>query len=162
MLELIYAVKGLATNVEVMHQDLRRFVEEESYARDKELDKIKEIVSKNHQILNILPISTADRLDKLIDKKVDGVLEDVRTSLHDVRQKLLFYTRTKDAIGAIPAAVADPMDDITGSFQIKKDEVHLRFKTDALAKFWSVFKWVAAALAAGGGGWAIIKNLLKS
>src|SRR3954467_8022086 len=88
LLELIYAVRALASNVETMHGDLRAIVEDKSNRLDREIDRIKELAQKNTQLLTVLPINTADRLDRLIDKKVDGVLEDVRISLNEVRDKL--------------------------------------------------------------------------
>src|SRR5687767_5274795 len=159
LLELIYAVKTLASTTERMHRDLKEVLEEEGKARDKELDKIKEIVSKNAQLLHVMPIMTADRLDRLIDKKVDGVLEDVRLSLNEVREKLYYYVKQKEALASVPTKEVDPNDDITGRFEVGKDHVRLSFKTDGIGKFWKTARWIAEAIAAGGGGWAIIKSL---
>lgn len=159
LLELIYSIKGLASNLESMHKDLKQVLEDESRARDKELDKIKEVVLRNQQSLQVMPVLTADRLDRLIDKKVDGVLEDVRLSLNEVREKLWHYMKAKEALSAVPSATQN--DDITGSFLIQKNEVKLHFKTETLEKFWKVAKWIAVALGSVGGGWTIIKNFMK-
>jgi hypothetical protein len=164
LLDLIYSVKTLAGNVDVMHQDLRRVLEEEARIQARELDRIREFASKNTQILQILPIQTADRLERLIDKKVDGVLEDVRISINEVRQKLSSYIQNKDAQAALPpAAIAEDISDVTTRLEFKKDVFHFHVKTAGIEKAWKIIRWIAAIIAAGGGGWALIKNLfLKS
>jgi hypothetical protein len=158
LLELIYAVRALASNVETMHGDLRAIVEDKSNRLDREIDRIKELAQKNTQLLTVLPINTADRLDRLIDKKVDGVLEDVRISLNEVRDKLYTYVRTKDL--AVPEKAIEEKDDVTGRIQIDEKGIHLSMKTEKLEAAWKVLRWVVAAVAAGGGVVAVIKSLL--
>lgn len=161
VIELTFAVRALAENTDVMHQDLRKLMETNHRSLDQVLDRVDETTSKHSQILQVLPISTSDRLERLIDKKVDGVLEDVRISVNDIRQKLYYYTREKEATHALAPAAA-VVDESTTSFEIKKDEVRFKFKTDGVEKAWKILRWVGLAILAGGGGWSILKNLIHS
>src|SRR5262245_10953397 len=119
LLDLVYSVKTLAENVDSMHRDLREVLESEGKALDRELDRIRETVNKSSQLLNVLPITTADRLDRLIEKKVDGVLEDVRLSLGQMHEKLFFFLKNKEAISGVPQPI-DPNEEITGRIEVKK------------------------------------------
>jgi hypothetical protein len=160
LLDLIHSVRILAENMDVMHRDLRQELAERLEAQDRELDRLKEFAQKNAQVVQILPITTADRLERLIDKKVDGVLEDVRLSVSELKTKLTNYIQTKDAQGAIPqAAVGEDISDVTSRFEVKKDRIHIHFKTDGIEKFWKISRWIVLAIATGGGGWAIIKTI---
>lgn len=162
LLELVRSVQTLGENVDTLHRGLSRDIEEK--VQDlilRELDRLKELAQKNAQVVQILPITTADRLERLIDKKVDGALEDVRITVSELKNKLSAFIQNKEMQGAIPAAPVDDISDVTGRIEMKKDRLHIQFKTEWIEKTWKVARWVVAAIAAGGGGWALIKSIFK-
>ncbi len=162
LLDLVYSVQTLAGNVDAMYQGLSRELAERIEAQDRELDRLKELAQKNAQVIQVLPITTADRLERLIDKRMDSVLEDVRISVSELKTKLTNYIQAKDAQGAVPqAVVGEDISDVTGRLELKKDRLHFQIKTDGIQKIWKIARWVIGAIAAGGGAWAIIKSVFK-
>lgn len=164
MLEMIYAVRTLAENLDVMHRDLRSVIEADTKARDREIDRIKEIVQDSAQLLQVLPIQTADRLDRLIDRKVDGVLSDARHSLEELRTKLTIYMSTRQGQEALPAMDHDE-DPTVNEAPIpprsRRETVRTFFRARKTEQVWSVVRWFAAAIAITGGGWVILEKLFR-
>lgn len=173
LLELIYALKGLAQTVEFYHQDLARQLEEASKDRQRELDRIRDIVAKNAQAMAVLPITLSDRVEKLVgrlendvDEKLDNVFRDLKTSVNEVRAKLDEFIKDKDyphapqnvdiiASGPVQAA----SDDVTGKFELTKSgQIKVALHSSTLKKIWYVL-----LAAAGGGGlygvWQAIQSM---
>ncbi len=169
-LEMIYAVKTLAENLDVMHRDLRQVLEEDARARDREIDRIKEIVTDSAEVMKILPIQTADRLDRLIDRKVDGVLTDARQSLEQLRLKLSFYMSTREGQQGALSALTDKESsaDITVvEPQIvvpigpRRETVRTFLRRRVADKAWGVTRWVVAVTALIASGWVILDKLFS-
>ena len=115
-------------------------------------------------------MAVSDRVEALIVKRVDAVLDDTRRSLDDVRMKLwvtLGAPKGPDASGSgmtIKEGMPVPADNgrVTGRIEILKDgEIKLEsnFNIKKLAAIWSIGKWVLVALAAGGGVAGLVKLL---
>jgi molecular chaperone GrpE (heat shock protein) len=180
LLELIFAVKGLAQTVEFIHSDLRRLIEDESRSRNRELEKIRDLVVKSNQSLSVLPITISDRFESIVrhlekgtNEKVDGVLEDVRLTLNDVRQKLWYYLREREkeqvvevikreVTGAHRAVIEqehEKKEEVTGSVSLMKDgdlRIQAKFDWKKLKTVLTVAKWAGVTLATGGGvAWLI-------
>lgn len=128
LLQLIYALKALAMTVDSMHQDLRRLLLEEGRDREHDLDKLRTSIERNQQTLQVVPITVSDRIESIIDRKVDGVMDDVRNSLIDLRQKLNGYLDSKKGpafdSGIVRKAIKDSEkekdEDITGRIELHK------------------------------------------
>lgn len=175
LLELIYAVKGLAQSVEYMHSDLRRLIEDDGKDREQELRQLRDVVAKNAQALAILPIQASDRFENLLrryekgaDSKIDSLMSDVETTLRELRDKLTQYVNLHEKKGLVEEAVREVTgnhkaikeEDITGRIELtKKGELMLQGKFDwkKLQKALKIAKWVIITLAAGGGVAGIIQ-----
>ncbi len=166
LLELIFALKGLAQALEYMHSDVRRLLQDEGRDRSQDMEKLAEICNKNAQALAVLPITISDRVEKLldkqsagVDKKIDGVLDGVKVGLGAVQDRLIRYAEQvgdKDNKQAIPL-LRPPEDDRTGSFEILKDgDVKIGARLP-MKKIWMVLKWGGLALASVGGVTGLIK-----
>lgn len=173
VLELIYAIRGIAQALDYMHQDLRRTLDEN--ARD--VEKLLKIVGENQRAVGVLPITVNDRIEKLLekldkntDKRIDHVLDSVRTNLNDVRTKLYNYLKAKEQeeeleLQRTREELIHRDDDFTGKVEIIKDHdgdhlVNVSFRTQwitTLRKMWPVIKWAGGIIAALGGVHAIIE-----
>lgn len=164
LLELIYSLKGLAQTVEFFHQDLSRKLDEESKARARELERLRDIVSKNSQAISILPITFSDRAEKLVNKlgvEVGEKLRDVEDAVTEVRRSLEGYSRTVDravsqnemqAEMEAKAQEVDEKADITGRIEVnEKGDVKVQVNSAILKKIW----YGIVVLAAGGGAYGI-------
>jgi hypothetical protein len=161
ILELIYAVKGLAQALEYMHSDVRRLLQDESRDRSQDVQKLTAIMTQNAQALAVLPVTISDRIERLMDKmedhvevKVDGVLDSVKSGLGVVQDRLIRMAENqgekapKDS--AIPLLRA-PEDDYTGKFEISKHgELKVAGKIP-IKKILFYVKWGGIALASAGG-----------
>lgn len=167
LLELIFALKGLAQTVEFYHKDLSQRLDEEAKARTRELEQLRVILGKNNQVLNVLPITISDRVEKLLDTletEIDHKLEDVSGAVSEVRQKLWQYMKvTERAISQTESSgevepVVDEKADITGKIEVTKaGDVKMQFNSKLLKKMW----YAMIVLAAGGGVYGI-KEALSS
>lgn len=169
LLELIYAVRGLAQSVEYMHSDLRRLIEDDVNDRTSELRQFKDAFSKNSQALAVLPIQLSDRVENLLrryeksaDGKVDDLMQEVEATLKELRDKLTQYVNIHEKKALVEDAVREVTgnhkivkeEDITGRIELtKKGEIMLHGKFDwkKLAKAIAIAKWIMVTLAAGGG-----------
>ncbi len=168
ILELIYAVKGLAQALEYMHSDVRRLLQDESRDRSQDVEKLTDIMNQNAQALAVLPVTISDRIERLMDKmeghvevKVDNVLDSVKSGLGVVHDRLIRMaevqgsdkTTSKEAIPLLRA----PEDDYTGKFELSKHgELKVAGKIPIM-KLWTIVKWAGLALASVGGLTGLIK-----
>lgn len=166
LLELIYALKSLAQTVEFHHQDLVRRLEEEAKARHRDLTRIQDVIGKNNQSLAVLPITLSDRVEKLLTKletEIESKIDEVASSIEDVRRSLNEYTRTteraisQNELNAAVEAVKDEKADITGKIEVTdKGDIKLQFNSRLIGKL----KW-GVLIAAIGGGTLGIKEILE-
>ncbi len=166
ILELIYAVRGLAQALEYMHSDVRRLLQDENRDRSKDVEKLTDIMNQNAQALAVLPVTISDRIERLMDRmeghvevKVDTVLDSVKTGLGVVQERLIRYAETqgdKSVKEAVPLLRA-PEDDYTGKFEISK---HGELKVAGKIPIKRVLffaKWIGIALASVGGLTGLVK-----
>lgn len=154
LLELIYSLKGLAQTVELMHQDLSRKLDEESKARARELDRLRDIVAKNSQALTVLPITFSDRVEKLVNGMKSDITQqllEVERATDRVMDKLEGYSRTAERAISQNEGTVEPAEekgDITGKIEVSKDgDIRVWINSKWLKKIW----YVLIVLAAGGG-----------
>lgn len=166
LLELIFALKGLAQTVEFYHKDLSQRLEEEAKARTREMEQLRSIIGKNAQALHVLPITISDRVEKLLDSletEIDHKLEDVSGAVSEVRQKLWQYMKvTERAISQTDSGQvempADEKADITGKIEVTKGgEVKVQINSSLLKKL-----WLAIVVMAAGGGVYGLKEVLTA
>jgi hypothetical protein len=159
LLELIYALRGLAQTVELYHSDLAKKIEEEAEQRARELERLKDLMGRNGQAVSVLPITISDRVEKLItrvedsiDKKFDGVQE----VISDVKTKLALFEKSSERV---ERAITDNEgtveerhhEEFTGRIELSGDEVKVTISSEMFARIWAWGKWALLALAAGGG-----------
>ncbi len=161
-----------------MHQDVRKLLVENHHDASRDLEKIYDLLAKNQQAITVLPITVNDRIEKIIDKldanmdkRVDGVLNDVRISLNDLRGKVYGYLSTKDkeegeAKKQEALVHLHREEDITGKIEIFKDgtintKIQTRWLTKAAPVAWRVAKWTGASIAGIGGVHAIIEFIQR-
>ncbi len=172
-LELIYAVKGLAQAVDNLHSDLRHLLETDARSRDAELDKIKDLLNENSKAISHLPVGVADRIERVVEKlekntdgRVNGVLNDVRVTLNEVRQKLWYHLKdqeqsAEETKSAVVRAITEHEKELTGKVEFTKDgdvRLHAKFDWKKLSTLLTVGKWTAIGGAGIGGlGWLLSK-----
>jgi ElaB/YqjD/DUF883 family membrane-anchored ribosome-binding protein len=165
LLDLIYSTRSIAQTLEIVYKELQS--QGEDNRRDHE--QILSALQKLSTDLQMLPVSTADRMEKEIDKRIDGVLEEVRVKVNETRNKLWSYIQSRRdeekfrastppqgapvVIGLQPTERAEKAE--------KEEGLSLHIKKDTLSKIWVITKWSFAILAAGGGITAFIDALLK-
>lgn len=167
LLELIYAMKSLAQQVEFYHQDLSRRLDEEVRARQRDLARVLEMSGKNSQSLTVLPITLSDRVEKLLSRletEMEGKIDEVTRAIDEVRRTLQEYTRTTDRAisqNEMTAAVErarDTKEDITGRIEVTdKGEVRVRLNSSVLKKIW----YVVVLMATGGGTYGFVELVKK-
>ena len=162
--------------------ETKRFLEDEERASSRDLDKLLELVAAKHAVINALPVAVADRLEHMldrindtVDKKIDGVLVNVRISLEEVREKLWQFAKTsrKFDSGEVQhivdtaieksgnTATTDTMA-LSGSLT-QSGTVNLVFQAEWVKKLVFILKWAfLAALASGGiaGFWKAIEAIV--
>jgi hypothetical protein len=168
-LELIYAIKGLAQALEQMHSDLVHRLEAEGRDRDRDIERISADIQDIQRVIGALPVATADRIEATINRKVDGVLDDTRRVLDDVRMKLWMHLgapRGADASGSgmtIKDGMPAPAENVTGRLTLM-DDGHMKVegKVNALkvAKAVAIAKWIFISIASVGGLAGIIKIIV--
>lgn len=171
LLELIYAMKSLAQQVEFYHQDLSRRLDEEIRARQRDLARVLELSGKNTQTLTVLPITLSDRVERLLgrlEEEIEGKIDDVTKAIVEVQRALNEYTRTHDRAisqNEMTAAVEkarDEREDITGRIELTdKGEVRVRLNSAILKKLW----YCVVIVATGGGAYGfveLVKKLVKT
>lgn len=165
LLELIYALKGLAQTVEFYHKDLSQRLDDEANARTRELESLRSLIGKTNQAVTVLPITMSDRVEKLLGQvttNVNDQFEDVAGAITEVRQKLFQYMRVTDrAISQNEGTIPEPVDEkaeITGRLEVTKaGNVRLQINSVLLRRLWQ-----AAILAAAGGGLYGLKEFVSS
>ncbi len=167
LLELIYAMKSLAQQVEFYHQDLSRRLDEEVRARQQDLARVLELSGKNAQSLTVLPITLSDRVEKLLgrlEEEMEGNLDGVTRAIDEVRRTLHEYTRTTDRAisqNEMTAAVEkarEDKEDIDGRIEVTdKGEVRVRLNSAVLKKIW----YVVVLIATGGGAYGFVELVKK-
>ncbi len=172
LLELILALKGLAQTIEFYHQNLSRKLDEEAKARLREIDKLRELIQKNTQAINVAPITFSDRAEKLMNNlrnDINEKLRDVDDAVTEVRNKLEGYSRTAErAISqnestheaeekAALVQKTDEKADITGRIEVTEGgEVKVQFNSKMLRRIWH-----AVLIAAAGGGLFGLKEAIQ-
>lgn len=128
LLELIFALRGLAETVEFYHKDLSQRLDEEAKNRSRELDQLRAIVAKNGQSMHVLPITMSNRVEKLLGElttDLDHRFEDLSGAVSEVRQKLWQYMKvTERAISQADGSVEEVRDDksdITGKVELMEN-----------------------------------------
>jgi hypothetical protein len=167
LLELIFALKGLAQTIEFYHQDLSRRLDEEGRSRKADLDRLtkdlRDVIAKNGQSLSVLPITLSDRVEKIVTRtqdEIDKSVGEVRSAVSDVRSKLWEYMQvTERAISQSDAVVESSRDDradITGRIEVtEKGDIKLQFKSSILKKIW----YGIIVIATGGGAYGFVKMI---
>jgi Ca2+-binding EF-hand superfamily protein len=165
LLELIYAVKSLAQQIDLFHQDLSRRLDEETRTRRNDLARVLDLSGKNLQSLSVLPITLSDRVEKLLarlESNVDGQIDEVKSAINELREALQEYNRTADRaisqneITAAVEAVQEKhqKEDITGRIELtEKGEVHVSLNSRVLKKIW----YGVVVLATGGGAYGLVE-----
>ena len=159
LLELIYALRGLAQTVELYHNDLAEKIEEEANQRARELERLRDIIGRNGQSLSVLPITLSDRVEKLITRvedTLDKKFDDVQEVISDVKTKLALFEKSSErverAITNNDGTVEEEMGEVTGRIEIMDGgEVKVTVSSAMFGKLWGWGKWAVMALAAGGG-----------
>jgi hypothetical protein len=188
LLELIYAIKGLAQSVEYMHSDLerssqellrlltevKRFLEEESRDSNRDIERLIEIVTENQHTVGTLPVAVSDRIEHMVDrisdtmdKRIESVLGDVRSSLGEVRQRLFRFVETRRLIeNGEDVPIANNDADVSGKIELTKSgKMSLVFRTEWVQKLATVVKWVVICAATGGGLtglWKVLEAALRN
>ena len=164
LLELIYAMKSLAQQVEIYHQDLSRRLDEEIRARRSDVAQMLDLSGKNLQSVSVLPITLSDRVEKLltrVEAEMDDRLEDIKTCLDEIRRLLYEYTRNTDRAishNEASAAVEAAKEDITGRIELTEEgEVRVSLNSRVLKKIW----YGVIVIATGGGAYGFVE-LVKS
>lgn len=167
LLELIYAMKSLAQQVEFYHQDLSRRLDEEVRARQRDLSRVLEISGKNSQSLTVLPITLSDRVEKLLNRleiEMEDKIDEVTRAIDEVRRTLHEYTRTADRAisqNEVTAAVErarDTKEDITGGIEVTdKGEMRIRLNSTVFKKLW----YIVVLMATGGGTYGFVELIRK-
>jgi hypothetical protein len=162
LLDLIYALKSLAQQVEFYHQDLSRRLEEESRSRRSDISRVVEIGSKTQQMVSVLPITLSDRVEKLLERlehAIDGNFNVIQSAIVETRQALQEYTRATDrALSHNEATEAakptGDRQDITGRIEVTdKGEVRVLLNSRVLKKIW----YVVVVIATGGGAYGFVE-----
>lgn len=163
LLELIYAMKSLAQQVELYHQDLSRRLDEEIRARRSDLARIIDLSGKNLQSVSVLPITLSDRVEKLlsrVESEMESQIGDVKSAIDEVRRALQEYTRTTDRaishneMNAAVEAVKEEREDITGRIELtEKGEVRVLLNSRVLKKIW----YGIVVIATGGGAYGFVE-----
>lgn len=173
LLELILSLKGLAQTVEFFHQDLSRKLDEESKARSREIDRLRDLITKTNQAINVLPITFSDRAEKIINKvglDIGEKLRDVEDAITEVRRSLEGYSRTaeraisqnemteelENKLEQAAAHKTDEKADITGRIEVNEaGDVKVQINSKILKKL----LYVLYVLAAGGGVYGLKEAL---
>ena len=165
LLELIYALKGLAQTVELYHESISHKLDEHSQDRHVEIERLRDLISKNNQATTVLPITVSDRVEKLVaklevnlDKRFDGIFEETLEVLGEVRTKLAVYEKSVDRVERAitdneETAVrhVDEEREVTGRIEVTDDgDVTVTLNTELLSKIWKYAKYGIALLGAGG------------
>lgn len=162
-IDLIYKIKGLAEIVEKYRDEISDQLERESRDRERELDRLRDLVTKNGQAIAVLPITVSDRLEKLIsrletnlDSKIGNTLDDVLDTLQDVKDKLTELIHTKSSEDS------DKCDDTASKFEVLHDgTLNVILQSGWFVKAIKGAKYAVVTLAAGGGVVGV-KEILSS
>jgi len=186
LLEVMYVLRTIMQSLDTVHQDLRRVMEEEGRARDHELDKIRDLITKNEISLATLPGEISNKLNRQVEKKVDDVLDMVRRNLDDMRQALWTIRQYRQSEAQTPqhgiqiiqqtttpgqgVPILNPAllpppggapvveTDVTAGLQLKKDgNVHFTITPKVI----TVAKWVGGTLVAAGSSVGFVEFIKK-
>lgn len=167
LLDLIYALKSLAQQVEFYHQDLSRRLEEEARSRRNDMTRVLELSGKTQQSVSVLPITLSDRVEKLLERQEDKLednFERVQTVITETRQALQEYTRTADRaisqneMTAAVEAAKEHREDITGRIELTdKGEVRVSLNSRVLKKIW----YGVLVIATGGGAYGFVELIKR-
>lgn len=169
LLELIYAMKSLAQQVEFYHQDISRRLDEEVRARRSDLVRMLDLSSTNLQALSTLPVTMSDRVEKLLSRvetEMESKIGDVKAAIEEVRRALQEYTRTVDRatshneITPVPVAESTKNDrgDITGKIEVTESgDVRVSLNSRVLRKLW----YVVVVVATGGGTYWFVELIRR-
>jgi hypothetical protein len=169
LLDLIYALKSLAQQVEFYHQDLSRRLDEEVRVRRSDFARVLDLSGKNLQSVSVLPITVSDRVERLISRLEDalnGKFEDVKSAIDETRHTLQDYTRTTDRAishnemtSAVEAAKSHKdHEDITGRVELtEKGEIRVLLNSALLKRIWVV----VVVIATGGGAYGFVELIKK-
>lgn len=166
LLELIYAMKSLAQQVEFYHQDLSRRIDEEVRSHRNDIARIIDLNNNNFQTLSVLPVTLSDRVEKLlsrVESEMESQIKEVRTAVEEVQRALQEHARstnlpTTHNSGTVPTpTLQDNKRDVTGRFEVTDaGDVRVSLNNKALKKI-----WYGVVVVAGGGGAYGFVELIK-
>jgi plasmid maintenance system antidote protein VapI len=142
LIELILAIKGLAQTFELAHASLKNLIESDTKTTARELDRIRDMLSKNNQALSVLPITVSDRVEKLVNNLEKDLDEKIEAKGEAVPEELLEGPRQ-----------------ITGRVEVRRDgTVDVRLQTVWIQRLIMGLKISAV----GAGGYGVIEILRQA
>jgi hypothetical protein len=170
LLELIFAIKGIAQSLDFVHGDLERRLADADRDRERDHDRLSERLTKVEQAVAAIPVTTADRVSDVLSDSLRAVVDEARRSMDDVRMKMWLacgQPRGPEASGSgmtVKDGVPVPLDepDVTGRITLHDDGVRLEgnIDFDKVKKVWGVAKYIIAGAAASTGVAGLIKAII--
>lgn len=170
LIELIFAVKNLAQQVEFFHQDLSRRLDEEVRTHQRDISQLLDIVNKNTQAFSTLPITISDRIENLLNRietEINKQFDATSEAIDKVNKVLEIYTHTTERVidqTKITALIADVKEErktIGSSVEVTdRGDIRVYLKHRLLRKL----AITIVAIATSGGAYSFVKmiqNLLN-
>ena len=173
LLELIYAIKNLASNLEHMHTDVKRSIENESRERRECLERLNTQLQTNQQAIASIPVLVADRVEADMAKRVDSILDETRRALDDMRMKLWVHLgapRSQEASGSGMTSLPPPLpplppksEHVTGQFTLMDNgNVKLEGNAESAKKVYRIIKIIIGAVLGGTGTVGLAKFVVDA
>jgi hypothetical protein len=164
LIELILAIKGLAQTFELAHASLKNIIESDTKTTARELDRIRDMLSKNNQALSVLPITVSDRVEKLVnnlekdlDEKIEAAIREITISVNQVHTTFVQYIKAKGE--SVPEELLEGPRQITGRVEVRRDgTVDVRLQTVWVQRLVMGLKISAV----GAGGYGVIEILRQA
>jgi len=167
LLDLIYSIRSIAQTLEIVHSEIRRIGTDNSREHEELLRRVQQLGND----VQMLPVSTTDRMDSFVTSKMDPILEDLRKSINDVRNKIWGYIQSRKEEARLTALtpahgtpllpIPSPSPPIVPVAHAPVSDEGIRFSWTTLKKVWGFGRWIVV-LAAGGGLTAIIQAIVKA
>ncbi len=166
LLELIYAMKSLAQQVEFYHQDLSRRIDEEVRAHRSDIARIVDLNNNNLQTLSVLPVTLSDRVEKLlfrVESEMETQIKEVKTAVEEVQRVLREHVCSVNLQvpnNSGPVAVPIPQDkrDVTGRIELTNTgDVRVSLNNSILKKIW----YAVVVMVTGGGTYGVVELIKR-